>query len=70
MYCRECGSKMYIDDRDITIKNNYYDLYWNCPNCITSCIEEVRFSNKFRELWHSENNDKVKYLTLKVVKEK
>ena len=55
MTCKECGATMYLDDRDVNFKGNY-DNYWNCPDCQTSCIEEVRFSQKFRENWHSENN--------------
>lgn len=57
--CRECGSEMYLDDKDINFKGNY-DNYWNCKNCQTSCIEQVRFSQRWKEIWHSENNDEVK----------
>ena len=46
---------MYLDDKDFDFKGKY-DNYWNCPNCQTSCIEEVRFSKRFRECWHSEND--------------
>lgn len=67
MICRECGATMYEDDRDFRFKG-CYDIYWNCPNCCTSCIEEVRFSKKHRENWHSENHDIVKDLILKVEK--
>lgn len=55
MICRECGATMYLDDQDFDFKGKY-DNYWNCPDCQTSCIEEVRFSRPYRELWHSENN--------------
>ena len=64
MICKECGSKMYVDDRDFNFKGNY-DIYWGCENCQTSCIEEVRFSQSFKEIWHSENNDKVKDYEIK-----
>ena len=46
---------MYLDDEVFDFKGKY-DRYWNCPKCLTSCIEEVRFSQRFRELWHSEND--------------
>ena len=55
MYCRYCKSEMYLDDKDYNFKGNF-DNYWNCPNCQTSCIEEVRFNKTHRLLWHSENN--------------
>ena len=63
MICKECGATMYLDDKDYDFKGKY-DNYWNCPNCQTSCIEEVRFSKRHRELWHSENNG-VKDTTIK-----
>ena len=59
MICKECGADMYIDDRDRHFKG-CEDIYWNCPDCQTSCIEEIRFSKSFRQLWHSENNNIVK----------
>lgn len=46
---------MYLDDKDFDFKGKH-DNYWCCPNCQTSCIEEVRFSRRFREIWHSEND--------------
>lgn len=58
MKCAKCGEEMYLDDKDYNFKGNYDD-YWRCPKCDTSCIEEVRFGQSFRELWHSENNSKV-----------
>lgn len=64
MICRECGAKMYLDDKDFNFKGNYDD-YWNCEECQTSCIEEVRFGQSFREIWHSENNNEVKDYTIK-----
>ena len=66
MFCRECGSKMYLDDKDINFKGNY-DNYWCCPNCHTSCIEQIRFSKPFKEIWHSENAG-VKDYDLKYIK--
>jgi len=63
MICRECGAKMRLDDVDYDFKGKY-DNYWVCDNCQTSCIEEVRFSQRFREHWHSEN-DGVKDETIK-----
>lgn len=64
MICRECGAKMYLDDKDFDFKGKYDD-YWNCPECQTSCIEEVRFSKPYRELWHSENDGVVKDYVIK-----
>ena len=55
MICIECGSPMYVDDKDLRFKGNY-DLYWNCEKCQTSCIEEIRFNRPFKECWHSEND--------------
>lgn len=64
MICKECGATMYLDDKDVNFKGNY-DNYWNCPNCQTGCIEEIRYSKKHREIWHSENNDDVKDYVIK-----
>lgn len=55
MICKECNSEMRLDDKDIDFKGKY-DNYWVCDNCITSCKEEVRFSQKFREVWSYEKN--------------
>lgn len=59
MICIECGAEMDLDDRDFDFKGKYDD-YWLCPNCQTSCTEEIRFSKSYRELWHSENGGEVK----------
>lgn len=59
MKCIECGEEMRIDCKDKNFKGNY-DLYWVCDNCQTGCIEEIRFSQRYREIWHSEKNGKVK----------
>ena len=64
MKCKECGAKMYIDTKDFTFKGNY-DIYWGCTSCQTSCIEQVRFGQSFKEIWHSENNGRVKDYTIK-----
>lgn len=64
MKCLECGSEMYLDDRDTNFKGNY-DNYWLCENCQTSCIEQVRYSQTFKEIWHSENDDVVKDYEIK-----
>lgn len=64
MKCKECGGSMYIDDRERRFKGNE-DIYWNCTECQTSCIEEIRFGQRFRELWHSENNNRVKDYAIK-----
>lgn len=64
MICKECGAIMRIDDRDYRFKG-CYDLYWACDDCCTSCIEEIRYSQSFKEIWHSENNDEVKDYVIK-----
>ena len=66
MICKECGKSMYLDNRHERFKGNI-DKYWLCANCQTSCIEEIRFSQSFREFWHCENNDKAKEYTIKHV---
>ncbi len=55
---------MYIDGRERRFNGNE-DIYWNCTECQTSCIEEIRFRQRFRELWHSENNNHVKNYIIK-----
>lgn len=62
--CRECGSKMYLDSKETNFRGNY-DNYWCCEKCQTSCIEQIRFGQSFKEIWHSENNDQVKDYTIK-----
>lgn len=53
MVCKECGGKMYLDDKDISSKGNY-DNYYLCENCIASCILEVRNGSPFKENWYVE----------------
>lgn len=64
MICKECGVEMYLDDKDYNFKGNY-DNYWVCEKCQTSCIEQVRFGQSFKEIWHSENDDIVKDYEIK-----
>ena len=64
MMCKECGSKMILDDKDFNFKGNY-DNYWCCEKCQTSCIEQVRFAQPFKEIWYSENDDEVKEYEIK-----
>ena len=64
MICKECGAEMVLDDKDTRFKGNY-DNYWICEKCQTSCVEEVRFSQSFKEHWHSENGNEVKDYTIK-----
>lgn len=64
MICKECGAEMFLDDKDYNFKGNY-DNYWVCENCQTSCIEQVRFGQSFKEIWHSENDDIVKDYEIK-----
>lgn len=65
MYCRECGSKM-LKDKDPFNKFDF-DIYYDCPNCVTSCILEIRLGRRFLEIWHSENDNYVKDLKLKYI---
>lgn len=55
MKCKECGRPMRLDDVDRNFKGNE-DKYWVCEHCMTSCIEQVRYGQTWRELWHSEND--------------
>lgn len=64
MICRECGSDMYLDDKDYNFKGNY-DNYWGCNKCNSSCIEKVRFNQSFKEIWHLETDDGVKDYEIK-----
>ena len=58
MICKECGSKMRLDDKDYNFKGNY-DNYWICDECGISCCESVRFGQVFRESWGSESKEYV-----------
>ena len=60
--CRECGAEMYLDATDARFPGNK-DEDWNCSECQTSCILEIRYGRPFREIWHSEN-DGVKDYTI------
>ena len=53
MKCRECGAEMYLDDTD-RINKHSRDEYYNCPNCQTSCIVEIRCGIVMGESWHTE----------------
>lgn len=66
MICNECGSEMYLDDKDYNFKGNY-DNYWCCDKCTTSCIEQVRYGKPFKQIWHSEN-DVLKDYVIHIVK--
>ena len=50
MICRECRKKMRLDDKDFKFNGNL-DKYWICENCHSSCIEEIRFNQSFKEHW-------------------
>ena len=50
MICKECKKQMILDDRDYHFKGNM-DKYWLCEHCHTTCIEEIRFSQSFKEHW-------------------
>lgn len=57
--CEECGNDMYVDDVDYRF-DGCYDVYYACTCCNTSCITQVRFGQKFKENWHTENDGKVR----------
>lgn len=59
MFCKECNKEMRIDDTDKNFPGNE-NIYYVCDNCETSCIEQIRFNQSFKEIWHSENNGKIK----------
>ena len=67
MLCKECGAKMLLDDKEIRFKGNR-DNYWICENCQTGCIEQVRFGQSFKEIWHSENNGVKDFVITKKIK--
>ncbi len=50
MICKECKKQMILDDRDYHFKGNM-DKYWLCEHCHTTCIEEIRFNQSFKEHW-------------------
>ena len=50
MICKGCGKKMILDNKDVRFRGNL-DKYWECENCHSSCIEEIRFSQSFKEHW-------------------
>lgn len=57
LVCRECSAGMFVDDVD---SGGRFEttIYWNCLECCTSCIVQVRRTKKgnfIHESWHSEN---------------
>lgn len=54
MVCRECGSKMRLDDRDGYSSRNC-ENYWVCDSCITSCNEIIRKGISISQSWYTEN---------------
>jgi len=56
MKCKECGSDMYLDDKDYMFKG-CYDEYWSCESCQTSCILKIRYGKPYKAFWHSENGE-------------
>lgn len=55
MKCRSCDSFMVVDDRDVISRGNF-DVYWICPCCTGSCIQQIRNSRPVLEFWHFEND--------------
>ena len=67
MICRECGKEMLIDDKE-TFFNGCVDKYWYCENCNTHCLEQIRFSQSFKEQWtviNTETDETIKEYTIK-----
>ena len=65
MICKGCKKEMYLDDRDYRFKGNL-DKYWECENCHSSCIEEIRYSQSFKEHWTIRNEyEETKEFTIK-----
>lgn len=64
-FCRECGARMICDDIDYNFKGNF-DQYWVCPteDCMTSCVENIRYGHPISEEWHTEKGDKVEDIRL------
>ena len=60
--CKVCNSEMLLDDIDFHFKG-CLDKYWICENCKTSCTEEIRYGQSFKEHWF--NKDKNIYETVK-----
>lgn len=52
---------MYEDDKDYRFRGNY-DVYYECEQCYTSCVLQVRYNKKHKEIWHSENNKVKDYI--------
>lgn len=64
MICKECNLEMRKDDVDKRF-DGCKDIYWVCDFCLTSCIEQIRYSQSCREYWHSENDGNVKDYVVK-----
>lgn len=62
MKCKECGNQMILDDKDFKF-TGCVDKYWECEKCNASCLEEIRYSQTFKEHWVVK--DKETDLTLK-----
>lgn len=58
MKCRKCGNEMLLDDVDFNFKGNK-DNYWICENCGSSCMEQIRFHQTWKKIWHIDNETEV-----------
>lgn len=56
MKCMCCKNEMLIDDVDKDFEGKY-DVYHECRDCEISCREEVRFGQRFREIWVDRNGE-------------
>ena len=56
MICKECKNEMILDDEDFRFKGNT-NKYWICENCHTSCMEEIRYNQSFKEHWYNEEKN-------------
>lgn len=64
MTCKECNSEMRKDDVE-TMFTGCKNIYWACDFCITSCVEQIRYNQSCKEMWHSENDNIVKDYQIK-----
>lgn len=63
MKCKECGSNMYLDDKDKRTRK-ITDYYYCCDTCQTSVIKTFIDGKPIKELWHTENGGIVKDETI------
>ncbi len=65
MKCYKCKNEMILDDKDKSFEG-CEDRYWYCEKCEISCIEEIRFHQRYRAIWQDENNGKRTIIKYKI----